>query len=187
MATTEQLFLEGKDFFSTGHPEESIDKFTRAGKKGCNPVNVYLNRGAAYFIIGELDWSLTDFTRVLEIDADNERALYYRGIVFLAKGEFGDAIKDLTRSIALNQERGTAFLARGLAHAELDHIDESLQDLKTAIAFSDLEVMKFDKLFGENRTLFVKSMALLKGDRGPWSTVMTEDEVNLLRKWLTNK
>jgi len=181
MATTEQLFLEGKGFFSTGHPDESIDKFTRAGKKGCNPVNVYLNRGAAYFIIGELDWSIRDFTRVLEIDADNERAFYYRGIAQLAKGEFTYAVEDLTRSIALNQERSTAFLARGLAHAELDHIDER------AIAFPDFEVMKFDNLFGENRTLFAKSMALLKGNREPWSTVMTEDEVNILREWFKNR
>ncbi|MDH3328889.1 MAG: tetratricopeptide repeat protein [Desulfobulbaceae bacterium] len=187
MAITEQLFLEGKEFFSTGHPDESIDKFTRAGKKGCNPVNVYLNRGAAYFIIGERDWSIRDFTRVLEIDADNERAFYYRGIAYLAKGEFTDAVEDLTRSIALNQERSTAFMARGLAHAELDHIDESLQDLKRAIAFPDFEVMKFDNLFGENRTLFAKSMALLKGNREPWSTVMTEDEVNILREWFKNK
>jgi hypothetical protein len=87
----------------------------------------------------------------------------------------------------LNQERSTAFLARGLAHAELDHIDESLQDLKRAIAFPDFEDMKSDNLFGENRTLFVKSMALLKGNRGPWSTVMTEDEVNILREWFKNR
>ena len=64
--------------------------------------------------------------------------------------------------------------------------DESLRDLKTAIAFSNREVESFAHLFGENRTLFGKSMALLEGERGPWSIVMNENEVNKLKKWIEN-
>jgi hypothetical protein len=58
--------------------------------------------------------------------------------------------------------------------------------LKTAIVFSNKEVVGFANLFGENRTLFDKSMALLEGERGPWSIVMNEDEVNKLKKWIEN-
>jgi len=95
-------------------------------------------------------------------------------------------VDDLSASIRLNHERGAAFFARGLAHAELDHTVESLRDLKTAIAFSNREVESFANLFGENRTLFGKSMALLNGERGPWSIVMNENEVNKLKKWIEN-
>jgi tetratricopeptide (TPR) repeat protein len=180
-----EFFLgEAKSLFATGHPEESIELFTKAEEKGCNPVTVYLSRGAALLTTGELDKSIDDFNRVLEIDTDNERAFYYRGLAHFRKGDFNDAVDDLSSSIMLNHDRGAAFFARGVAYAELDHTDESLRDLKTAVAFSNKEVEGFANQFGENRTLYGKSMALLEGDRGPWSIVMNEDEVNKLKKWI---
>ena len=121
---------------------------------------------------------------MLEIDIDNERAFYFRGIAHLMKGEFVNSVADLSKSITFNHERGAAFFARGLAFAELDHTDESLRDFKTAIAFSNREVEGFASMFGENRTLFDKSMALLEGERGPWSIVMNEEELRKLKKWI---
>jgi len=182
--TSSELLTEAKSRYASGHPEESIELFTRAGEEGCNPVTVNLSRGAAYLASGALDKAIDDFNRVLGIDPDNERAFYYRGIAHLLKGEFSDAVDDLSTSITFNQDRGAAFFARGLAFAELDQTDESLRDLKTAIAFSNKEVESFANMFGENRTLFGKSMALLEGERGPWSVVMNEDEVNKLKKWI---
>jgi len=184
--TSQELLTEAKSTFANGHPKESIALFTRAGEEGCNPVEIYLSRGAAYLTIGELEKSVDDFNRVLEIDTDNERAFYYRGIAHLLQKEFTDAVDDLSTSIAANHERGAAFFTRGLAYAELDQTEESLRDLKTAIAFSNKEVENFANLFGENRALFDKSMALLEGERGPWSIVMNEDEVNKLKKWIEN-
>jgi tetratricopeptide (TPR) repeat protein len=184
--TGNEALLEAKSMFATGHPSESIELFNKAEDEGCNPVTVYQSRGAAYLTIGELDKSINDFNRVLEIDAANERALYYRGIAHFRKGEFNEAIDDLTGSITLNHKRGAAFFARGLAYAELDRTDESLRDLKTAIAFSNKEIEGFANLFGETRTLFAKSMALLEGERGPWSIVFDEKEVKKLKKWVEN-
>jgi tetratricopeptide (TPR) repeat protein len=184
--TTNELLYEAKTLFVTGHPKESIELFSQAQEQGANPVTASLSRGAAYLAIGELNKSLDDFNRVIEIDGGNERAFYYRGIVHLRRGEFNEAVNDLTISITSNHERGAAFFARGLAYAELDRPDESLRDLKTAIAFSNREVEGFANLFGENRTLFGKSMALLEGDRGPWSIVMNGEEVDKLKKWIEN-
>ncbi len=182
--TSNDLLTEAKSMYAAGHPEKSIELFTKAGEEGCNPVTVYLSRGAAYLTNGELDKSIDDFNRVLRIDNDNERAFYYRGIAHLLKGDYSNAVEDLSASITFNQERGATFFARGLAYAELERTDESLRDLKTAIAFSNREVESFANLFGENRTLFGKSMALLEGERGPWSIVMNEDEVDKLKKWI---
>ena len=181
-----ELLHDAQSMFISGRPKESIELFTRAGEGGCNPITVYLSRGAAYLTLGELDKSIEDFNRVLDIDTDNERAFYYRGIAHLRKSEFNEAVDDLSTSISFNHERGAAFLARGLAYGELDRTDESLRDLKTAIAFSNREIEGFANLFGENRTLYGKSMALLEGERGPWSIVMNEDEVNKLKKWIEN-
>ena len=41
-------------------------------------------------------------------------------------------------------------------------------------------------MFGENRTLFGKNMALLEGERGPWSIVLNKNEVDKLKKWIEN-
>ena len=89
-------------------------------------------------------------------------------------------------SLTINHERGAAFFARGLAYAELDRTEDSLRDIKTAVALSSKEVEGFAHMIGENRTLFGKSMALLEGERGPWSMVLTRDEVNKLNKWIEN-
>lgn len=178
------LFQEGQKLYLTGQPRESIGYFTEAADEGCNPVNSYLGRGAAYIAIGEFERAIVDFHRVLRIDEDNERAFYFRGIAYLNIGGFEDAVIDLTRSIELNHDRGTAFLARSIAYAELGKTDESLRDLKTAVAFSNVEVESFMNLFGNNRTFFDKYMALLDGDRGPLSIVLSEEEIAKAQKWI---
>lgn len=180
----EESFEEGKKLFATGHAKESIDYFTKAKDEGCNPVNVYLSRGAAYLNVGNLDEAVADFSRVLDIDNDNERALYYRGIVQLSRSNYEEAIEDLNRAIKLNKERGAAFLARGLAYGELGKDDEARRDLKTAVSFSDIEVENFVHQFGSHRTMFEKTMMLLEGERGPWKIVFDEAEANKLKKWL---
>jgi tetratricopeptide (TPR) repeat protein len=182
--TGNELLREAKSKFVTGHPKEAIELFTKVEEEGYSPVTVYLSRGAAFLSIGEVDKSIDDFNKVLAIDHANERAYYYRGIAHLKKNEFNEAVDDLTTSISFNHDRGAAFFARGLANAELDRTDESLRDMKTAITFSNKEVDSFANLYGETRTHFGKSMALLEGERGPWSIVMNEGEVDKLKKWI---
>lgn len=143
-----------------------------------------MSRGVAYLKICECEKAIDDFSRVLEIDFDNERALYYRGVARMMKKDFEPALTDLTKSIELNHTRGAAFLARGICLAEVDRMEEAGRDVKTAIAFSTIEVEKFAAMIGENRTLFDKSMAVLEGDRGPWSIVLDEIEINKLKKWI---
>jgi len=184
MTTQEIHYHKAQELFFTGHPEESIEYFTRAEEDGCNPVDVFLSRGAAFLNIGRYDEAIEDFGKILEIDVKNERAFYYKGVAEMIKGSYEPAVKDLTRSVELNHERGVAFLARGLCLSELDRMDEAARDIKTAIAFSNIEVEKFANMFGENRTLFDKSIALLEGERGPWKIVLDEAEVNKLKKWL---
>lgn len=186
MAYSEEIIIEGNELLATGNAGKSLPRQGGGTQNSPNPVTVYLNRGAAYFIINELDWAIKDFTRVLELDAVNERAFYYRGIACLRKNAFKEAIEDLTLAIALNRERGTAYLARGLAHAELDHIEQSLQDLKTAAALPKVAGENFAALFGDNPALFARSRALLQSVKGPWADIMSEDEVNRLRKWITS-
>jgi tetratricopeptide (TPR) repeat protein len=177
------IFHEGKKRFATGYPGDSIDLFTKAAAEGCNPVNVYLNRGAAYLSVGDHEDAEADFSRVLEIDEDHERAHYFRGVARLILGNLEGSVEDLTASLAINHERGVAFLARGIAFAELGREDEALNDFKTATVFSSVEVGNFLSQFSSHRTMFDRSMALLEGERGPWKAVMTEEEVEKTRQW----
>lgn len=176
------IFQEAQFHYVSGDFKGSIDLFSEAEKEGCNPLNVHLNRGAAYLNLEEYDLAIDDFTHVLEIDTDNERAYFYRGVAYLNKGGFRSAVEDLTQSIRLNHNRGIAFFARGLANAELDNVEDALRDIKTAIAFSDVEVGKFLNQYGSHRTTFDKTMALFEGERGPWSMILTEEDVKKFKK-----
>ena len=178
------LLNEGKMRFAKGHPEESIDLFSKAAEEGCNPVAVFLNRGAAFIAMKEYREAEADFDRVLQTDPDNERALYYRGIAHMATGAYQDAIADLNASIAINHNRGVAFLARGIAYAETGREEEAIADFMNASVLSNVEVEGFLNSFGANRSRFDRTMALLEGDRGPWKIVMNETEVGNLESWL---
>lgn len=178
----EDIFQEAKFHYVTGDFKGSVALFSEAEKEGCNPLNVHLNKGAAYLNLKEYDLAIDDFNQVLKIDTDNERAYFYRGVAYLNKGEFASAAEDLTQSIRLNHNRGTAFFARGLANAELDNVEDALRDLKTAIAFSGVEVGKFLNQYGSHRTTFDKTMALFEGERGPWSMVLTKEDVEKFKR-----
>ncbi len=184
MAHSVELLNEAKRKFITGHPEESIDMLTKAEKEGCNPVLINLSKGAAYISLQNFDEAIENFDHVLGIDVENERAYYYRGIAYLNKGNFDMAIMDLSRSIMKNNRRGAAFLARGMAYAEIGKEEEAIGDFKTAVSLSSVEVENFGQLYGNTRTLFDKSMALLEGDRGPWRLVLTQEEIDKLKKWM---
>ncbi len=178
------LLNEGKMRFASGHPEESIDLFSKAAEEGCNPVAVYLNRGAALMVMRMYTEAEADFDRVLANDADNERALYYRGIAHMAAGSYEEAIADLNASIAGNHDRGVAFLARGIAYAETGREEEAIADFKNATVLSNIEVEGFMNMFGTNRSQFSRSVALLEGERGPYKMVLNDEEVKKLRNWL---
>jgi len=182
--TAVSLLNEAKMRFASGHPEESIDLFSKAAEDGCNPVTVYLSRGAALVAIKMYKEAEEDFGRVLGIDSDNERALYYRGIAHMANGAYEEAITDLNASIEHNHNRGIAFLARGIAYAETGREEEALADFKNATVLSNIEVEGFMNSFGTNRSQFYRSIALLEGERGPLKIVLNEEEVDKLKNWL---
>lgn len=177
-------FNEARHLFVHGKFKESIGLFTRAFEEGDEPVMTLLSRGAAYMRTEDFDRAVADFSSALKLDPQNERALYYRGLAHLNKGDFEKAADDLNRAIALNPERGAAFLARGLSKSELGREDEAINDFKAAVAHSAVEVEEFSHLFGNTRTLFDRSMAVLEGERGPWSIVLTKEEIEKLKKWM---
>jgi len=177
-------FNEARHLFVNGKFKESIGLFTKAFEEGDESIMLLLSRGAAYIRMEDFDRAIADFSSALKLDPHNERASYYRGLAYLNKGNFEKAADDLNRAIALNPERGTAFLARGLSKAELGREEEAINDFKAAVAHSAAEVEEFGHLYGNTRTLFDKSMALLEGERGPWSIVLTKEEIDKLKKWM---
>jgi tetratricopeptide (TPR) repeat protein len=180
----QELFEEGQRLFMSGRVKESIDQFTQALAAGHDEIPTRLSRGAAYINTQEFDKALVDLDAVLTGEPDNERAHYYRGIVLLNLEEFAKAASDFDQTIAANPQRGPAFLGRGLALSEIGKEDEALQDFKTAVAHSTVEVESFVHSFGNARTKFGQTMALLEGERGSLRQVMTPDEVAKLKKWM---
>lgn len=182
--TKQELFREAQNFMIDGKLQESIDSFTEALEAGYDPVRTYLSRGVALLRKDDFRKAINDFSAVVTIDPDNERGYYYRGVAYLDSNDFDNALDDLNHSIALNPERGSAYLTRGLIESELGCEEDAVRDFKAAVAYSEVETADFAHEFGNYHTLFERSMALLEGDRGPHSIVLTEEEIKKLEKWI---
>ncbi|MFZ5775763.1 MAG: tetratricopeptide repeat protein [Thermodesulfobacteriota bacterium] len=182
--TTNELFHEAQDFFVEGQYPESIKAFTKAHEEGYDPVRSYLSRGVAFLKNQQPEMAIDDFSAVVALDPDNDRAYYYRGIAHIGKREYEDALDDLTHSIAINPGRGVAYFARAIVESEFGCEEDALRDFQAAVAHSDRETAAFAHTFGNTHTLFDRSMALLEGERGPLSIVLTDEEVAKLEKWM---
>jgi tetratricopeptide (TPR) repeat protein len=181
---TDKYLQEAKILFASGQLEKSIDFFTLAYEKGCDPVGVCLSRGAAAMALGRYQEAEQDFTRVLLEDAKNERAHYYRGLAHAALGEYQRAIDDLTFSLTRNHDRGIAYLVRGLAYTKLGQKKFATLDFNTASAFSEAEIKSFRKLFGDNETALQNTSAMLAKENAPWNNLLSQEDAEKLRNLL---
>jgi tetratricopeptide (TPR) repeat protein len=181
---TDDYLREAKIFFATGQLEKSIEYFTLAYEQGGEPVAVCLSRGAAAMALGHYREAAEDFSRVLLEDADHERAHYYRGLAHAALGEYRQAIDDLTFSLTRNHDRGIAHLVRGVAYAELGEDTFAALDFNTASAFSEAEIKSFQKLFGNNKTIFQNTTGLLAKENAPWNNLLNSGDAEKLRNLL---
>ena len=176
---------EGKILFASGQPEKSIPYFTAALEQGIDPVIVGLSRGTANMALGQHRAAKEDFTLVLNYDPQNERGYFFRGIARFALGEYESAIEDLTRSLTKNHDRGIAYLARGLAYAQLGEEKDAALDFHSAAAFSSAEVESFLKLFQSHDSQLNKTMAMLRKQSAPWKALLTREEADKIRIWLS--
>jgi tetratricopeptide (TPR) repeat protein len=133
--------------------------------------------------IGDLEKALEDFNYVVQHNEGDERALFYRGMTQLNLGEYDKAIFDLDICLTKNPKRGPAWLGRGLAHAEMGEDALAREDIKRAVIASDVERETFINDFAISKTMFNRSIALFDGDRGPWSIVVNQEEVDRIEQW----
>lgn len=179
-----KFLQDAKILFASGQLEKSIQAFTIAEQKGCNPVDVYLSRGACQLALGRHAEAKDDFTRALESDKNNERAHYFRGIACIALKEYREAIDDLTFSLARNNDRGIAHLARGIAYAELGDESDAALDFNGSNAFSEAEIRSFKKLFGDKATPFRNTRAMLSKENAPWNNLLSKESADKLSRLL---
>lgn len=174
---------QGQKFFLDGDFPASIKEFSFALDEESEPLRALLSRGVAYLKLGQLDEAISDFSGVLDGGGDCERAFFYRGIAHLNKGNYEEAITDLTRTLGHNSKRGAAYVARSLAHSELGHVKEAERDIQNAYVSNNVVLGDFIEEYAISRTMFNRSMALFDGDRGPWSQIITVDEMKRIKDY----
>ncbi|MCB2184321.1 MAG: tetratricopeptide repeat protein [Desulfobulbaceae bacterium] len=182
--TGEELFEKGQDLFLKKKYTDSSEAFKKALDEGYDAVTTHLSIGAAYLHDRKFDEAMREFSKVIELDKENDRALYYRGIAYMNKKDFPCAVADFNNSIEKNKDRATAFLARGIAQAESGNEQDAVENFKRAVAFAQAEVKNFSNLFGSTMTSFDRSMALLEGERGPLTKVLTKEEIEKVKNWM---
>lgn len=179
-----ELFKKGEELFFQRRFNESIDLFNQAAAEGYDPVSVHLSIGAACLNDAQYDRAMQEFSKIVAIDGENDRAFFYRGIAYMNKGDYPCAIADFNNAISRNRNRPTAYLARAIAEIESDREQEAVKDFKRAVSFSAARIRSFGNLFGSTMTSLDRTMALLEGEKGSLSKVLTPAEMEKLKLWL---
>ena len=177
---TEYMLRKGKILFASGQLDECITQFTIAERNGCDPVDVWLSRGAAQMALGNYSDAIEDFSRILAKDTRHERANYFRGVAHVALGEYELGVDDLTSSLKQNNDRGIAHLIRGLAYSELGQQSDAILDINSASAFSSSEIDSFKKVFGDMPNIFQNTKAMLAKENSPWKNLLNQKSANTL-------
>jgi len=184
--TAKELFEQAQRLFIEGKHKESIEKFTEALNAGHEPAITYLSRGAAHLKINEPDKAIEDFTRGIEADPDKASAYYYRGTAHMAKEEYEKAIADMNRAVELKPDHRAAIFARGMAKVSLGKKEEGAADIKTAMTHAEAAVQGFADTYGW-RTQVEKVIAALEGERRPETMILTDREMEELKKLLLSE
>ena len=181
--TAKELFEQAQHFFIEGRHGESIEKFTEALNAGFEPAITYLSRGAAYLKMNEPDKAIEDFTRGIEADPEKANAYYYRGAARMAKEDYEKAEADMSCAVELKPDYRAAIFARGMARVNLGRREEGAADIKTAMTHAEAEVQGFADTYGW-RTQVEKVIAALEGERRPEAMVLSDKEMETLKKLL---
>lgn len=174
------LLVDGKD-------KESIEAFTRAIEAGADPYIAHLSRGAAHLKLKQVDDAINDFNDAINANSQSARAYYFRGTGYMYKHEFEKAVEDFTKALELKTNYVMAKFSRAISYARLDKIEEASQDLMAVMPQMEQNLQSFTDTYGIVRTEMWKVMAQLSGER-PWPTLeLSENEIDTLKKWLTEE
>ncbi len=179
-----ELFQMAQRLFMEGKHKESIDYYTEFMNVRGKTEIALLSRGVAYLKTEQTDKAIDDFGMVIDMNSQNVRAYFYRGTAYMVKVDFERAVKDFDKTIKLKPELGTAFFARGSAYAQIGNKYEAARDIKTAIIISKSNTKVFTDIFELNRMQFDKAMAVMEDKELAPNILLTEDEINTVKKWL---
>ncbi|MBI5740437.1 MAG: tetratricopeptide repeat protein [Nitrospirae bacterium] len=185
MRTSREIFDAAKYLLVKGKVVESIDAFTQAINSGEKSDIAFLSRGVAYLRNYQAEKAICDFDEAIKVDDNNARAHYYRGMAYMMLENYEEAIADFDKTIELDPENGAAFFARGTAYANIGNDELATKNIKTAITFSESGIYGLQESIGLLRTQFDRTLSIVEGDRKPYAMALDEDEIDKLKKWLT--
>lgn len=180
-------FRNAQRLFIDGRHEASITAFTESIEAGDRTEIALLSRGVAYLKTGHINSAIHDFEAVLAMNSKNFRAHFYRGIAFMTNNDFEKSIKDFNKTIELKPDYGAAFFDRGSAYAQMGNEYEAARNIKTAIIFSETNIQGVGDTFGLFRTQFDKAMAIMADREKAPSILLTEEEIDIVKKWLDKR
>ena len=178
------LFRYAQERFVEGDHRGSIAAFTEFIDMRGESEIALLSRGVAYLKANDPVRAGEDFSRAIDINDTNIRAFFYRGMASLSENDFHRAVSDFDRAIDLKPDHGAAYFARGSAYAQMGNEFEAARNIKKALSCSEAGYQGLLDTYGVIRTEFDKAMMVFSDqDKAP-AMVLTEDEIELVRKWL---
>ena len=112
LATAEQDYREGVEFFKKGDYRSAIARFEAAEQNGMETAALFYNLGSAYYKIGDYEASKTYFTRVTAFPEKRALAEFNLGIIAVEQNDKAAALSHFEYTAANSENPRLVELAK---------------------------------------------------------------------------
>jgi Flp pilus assembly protein TadD len=132
-ATAAQLELAGDVLRARRFPEDAVEYYTSALKRGGEETSLMNKLGVTELELRNITVARLYFQRVVRLQRKDARAWNNLGAVEYIDGRFGNAISDYGRAIKLDAKEATYHSNRGTAYFETKNYDRARREFDIAL------------------------------------------------------
>lgn len=133
LATTDQYFTRGCDYFELGRYDLAEADFNQAVRLAPDDQEALLYRARARFFLDHLEAALADADRACRLAPNDKEAAWVRAICRSALGQFEEALADFEQATDAVTDNIDALFYRGLARAECGYVKQAIGDFSRVI------------------------------------------------------
>lgn len=132
-ASPERLEMTADVLRARRFPEDALDYYAHALKRGANEVEILNKMGVTELEVGNRQVARAFFQRIVHLKKKNAEAWNNLGAVEYLEGRNGSAISDYKKAIKLNKESAPFHSNLGTAYFQAKDFDRARKEFDTAL------------------------------------------------------
>jgi tetratricopeptide (TPR) repeat protein len=178
-ATAAQLEMVGDVLRARRFPEDALDYYNYALRRGGNPVPLFNKLGVTNLELRHIDAARMYFQRVVQLSRKDGQGWNNLGVVEYLNKQYGHAISDYKRAIKADKRSAVFHSNLGTAYFEQKDFPNARRQFEVALRI-DPEMASHDSAAGvtahmlspEDRALYCFEMARLYAEHGDEISMM---------------